>query len=139
LTENHESNTSNVAKELSDMIVYCQSTAGGITQMSIRNKKMNYQRMSSTTDNKVLKEFEKFENKYELIEYHQNILSRIYPKLSNLQSANFNPIPYWNVGVQIAALNIQTPGRNLRINDAMFQQNGNSGYIVKTCLKKVIN
>ena len=93
--------------------------------------------MSSTTHEKMLKLSEKFENKDELIEYHETILSRIYPKGINIFSGNFNPVPHWKTGVQIAALNLQTTGPKLRINSAMFRQNGNSGYVVKPCLKKV--
>ena len=93
--------------------------------------------MSSTTHEKMLKLSEKFENKDELIEYHETILSRIYPKGINVFSGNFSPIPHWKIGAQIAALNLQTTGPYLRINSAMFRQNGNSGYVLKPCLKKV--
>ena len=110
--------TPNVAEELSNKFVYCQSRPE-ITKSSIQSKQMTYQRMSSTTDRQMLKEFDKFD-KDELIKYHEKVLSRIYPKLSNINSGNFNPIPHWNIGAQIAALNIQTPDRYLRINNAMF-------------------
>ena len=54
-------------------------------------------------------------------------------------SGNFNQIPNWKSGVQMAALNVQTSGPYLRLNNAMFQQNRNSGYVLKPCLKKVNN
>ena len=84
-----------------------------------------------------MKESKKFENKDEIIDYHETILSRIYPKGFRILSGNFNPIPDWKIGVQIAALNLQTTGPYLRINNAMFEQNGKCGYVLKSCLKKV--
>eukprot|EP00092_Neocalanus_flemingeri_P025151 GFUD01027277.1.p1 GENE.GFUD01027277.1~~GFUD01027277.1.p1 ORF type:complete len:333 (-),score=60.14 GFUD01027277.1:59-1057(-) len=91
--------------------------------------------MSSTSHENMLKVVKGLINKDELVEYHESILSRIYPKESNVFSGNFNPIPHWKTGVQIAALNIQTTGPYLRINSSMFRQNGNSGYVLKPCLK----
>lgn len=38
------------------------------------------------------------------------MLSRVYPKGQRIDSSNYNPIPFWNVGAQIVALNYQTPG-----------------------------
>ena len=38
------------------------------------------------------------------------MFSRIYPKGTRLDSSNYNPVPFWNVGSQLVALNYQTPG-----------------------------
>ena len=37
-------------------------------------------------------------------------LSRIYPNGKRVDSSNYDPQPLWNVGVQLVALNYQTPG-----------------------------
>lgn len=37
--------------------------------------------------------------------------SRVYPKGQRIDSSNYNPIPFWNSGGQMVALNYQTPGR----------------------------
>jgi phosphatidylinositol phospholipase C gamma-1 len=42
--------------------------------------------------------------------YHQVMLSRLYPKATRMDSSNYSPMPFWNVGSQIVALNYQTPG-----------------------------
>lgn len=39
-------------------------------------------------------------------------MSRIYPKGTRVDSSNYNPQPFWNVGCQMVALNYQTMGRN---------------------------
>lgn len=38
------------------------------------------------------------------------MLSRVYPKGQRIDSSNYNPVPFWNVGCQMVALNYQTPG-----------------------------
>jgi hypothetical protein len=57
--------------------------------------------------------------------------SRIYPKGSRINSSNYHPQPFWNVGCQLVALNIQTYDFPLRYNEAKFEQNGRCGYILK--------
>lgn len=39
-------------------------------------------------------------------------MSRIYPKGTRMDSSNYSPQPFWNVGCQMVALNYQTMGRN---------------------------
>ena len=46
-------------------------------------------------------------------------------------SSNFNPIPFWLCGVQMAALNFQTPDKELQFNHGWFTQNGGCGYVLK--------
>ncbi|KAJ8280484.1 hypothetical protein GJAV_G00055130 [Gymnothorax javanicus] len=66
-----------------------------------------------------------------LISFNQRQLSRIYPSAYRIDSSNFNPQVYWNVGCQLVALNYQTEGRMMQLNRAKFLANGNSGYILK--------
>ena len=46
-------------------------------------------------------------------------------------SSNYNPVPFWLCGVQIAALNFQTGEKEMQINQAWFKQNGGCGYVLK--------
>jgi hypothetical protein len=48
-----------------------------------------------------------------------------------IDSSNFNPAPFWAAGVQMAALNYQTPGVAMRLQRAWFRQNGRCGYVLK--------
>ena len=36
---------------------------------------------------------------------------RTYPSGIRIDSSNYDPIPMWNHGIQMVALNIQTPGK----------------------------
>eukprot|EP00095_Tigriopus_kingsejongensis_P000990 maker-scaffold39_size501901-snap-gene-3.16 protein:Tk00990 transcript:maker-scaffold39_size501901-snap-gene-3.16-mRNA-1 annotation:"phosphatidylinositol-specific phospholipase y domain protein" len=62
---------------------------------------------------------------------HKRQLCRIYPKGTRTNSSNFNPVPFWLCGCQMAALNFQTPDKELQINRGWFLQNGNCGYVLK--------
>ncbi|KAI1893884.1 hypothetical protein AGOR_G00128250 [Albula goreensis] len=55
-----------------------------------------------------------------LISFNQRQLSRIYPSAYRIDSSNFNPQPYWNVGCQLVALNYQTEGRMMQLNRSKF-------------------
>ncbi|KFM82000.1 1-phosphatidylinositol-4,5-bisphosphate phosphodiesterase delta-3-A, partial [Stegodyphus mimosarum] len=37
----------------------------------------------------------------------------------------------WNCGVQMCALNYQTPDRAMQLNQARFLQNGRCGYVLR--------
>uniref|UniRef100_A0A452U5X2 Phosphoinositide phospholipase C n=1 Tax=Ursus maritimus TaxID=29073 RepID=A0A452U5X2_URSMA len=62
---------------------------------------------------------------------HQAQLTRIYPSAYRIDSSNFNPLPYWNAGCQLVALNYQSEGRMMQLNRAKFKTNGNCGYVLK--------
>ena len=57
--------------------------------------------------------------------------SRVYPKGQRIDSSNYNPVPMWNVGCQMVALNYQTGDKSMQLNQAKFRENGNCGYILK--------
>uniref|UniRef100_A0A8C3JD10 Phosphoinositide phospholipase C n=1 Tax=Calidris pygmaea TaxID=425635 RepID=A0A8C3JD10_9CHAR len=63
--------------------------------------------------------------------YNQKQLTRVYPSAYRIDSSNFNPLPYWNVGCQLVALNYQSDGRVMQLNNAKFRVNGNCGYVLK--------
>lgn len=45
-----------------------------------------------------------------LLMLNQKCLSRIYPKGQRIDSSNYDPLPVWNCGCHLTALNYQTPG-----------------------------
>ncbi|MGH0138880.1 UNVERIFIED_CONTAM: hypothetical protein FKN15_068108 [Acipenser sinensis] len=63
--------------------------------------------------------------------FNQKQLSRIYPSAYRVDSSNFNPQAYWNIGCQLVALNYQTEGRMMQLNRAKFLVNGSTGYVLK--------
>ncbi|KAK6309462.1 hypothetical protein J4Q44_G00209250 [Coregonus suidteri] len=65
------------------------------------------------------------------IHHNMTKLSRIYPAGSRTASSNYNPVPLWNAGCQIVALNFQTPSKEMDLNQGRFRSNGLSGYVLK--------
>ena len=66
-----------------------------------------------------------------LRDWNTNNLNKIYPKAKRVGSSNFNPLPFWNAGYQIVALNYQQSGKFMNLNDGFFQQNNACGYVLK--------
>ena len=46
----------------------------------------------------------------DLLQLSSRCLLRVYPKGYRIASENYNPISLWNYGMQLVALNHQTPG-----------------------------
>ncbi|XP_058792410.1 1-phosphatidylinositol 4,5-bisphosphate phosphodiesterase epsilon-1-like [Phymastichus coffea] len=58
-------------------------------------------------------------------------LIRTYPAGMRIDSSNFSPVIFWAFGIQMVALNYQTDDAALHLNAAMFEQNGQCGYVCK--------
>jgi phosphatidylinositol phospholipase C delta len=65
----------------------------------------------------------------EIAQHNTRHLMRVFPKGTRISSQNLSPIPFWAVGAQICALNWQTFGLGMQLNDALFA--GSSGYVLK--------
>ncbi|CAL1281932.1 unnamed protein product [Larinioides sclopetarius] len=65
------------------------------------------------------------------VAHNRRHVSRIYPKGTRTDSTNYDPVPYWNIGCQLVALNYQTWDEPMYINEAKFSQNGKCGYVLK--------
>ena len=116
--------TMRLAKELSNLIVYCRAVPFE------KDKIGNFTEMSSFAEHKAEKWISHDECNF-MLNYHQKQLTRVYPKGLRAKSSNFDPTKFWNCGVQMTALNYQTPDRAMQINQAMFRQNGCSGYVLR--------
>ncbi|KAI6197887.1 hypothetical protein M3Y94_01278600 [Aphelenchoides besseyi] len=68
---------------------------------------------------------------FKIIAYTRNHIMRTYPGVTRMDSSNFNPLQFWQFGLQMVALNYQTPDIPMAINAAMFEQSGNCGYTLK--------
>ena len=67
----------------------------------------------------------------EIIDHSERQLNRVYPFGLRVQSGNFDPIPFWNSGFQMVALNVQTGDAYLTSNLGRFRSSGNCGYVLK--------
>ncbi|KAL1835760.1 hypothetical protein VTJ49DRAFT_6099 [Mycothermus thermophilus] len=69
------------------------------------------------------------EHRAEIARHNARHLMRVYPKGTRISSKNLSPVPFWAIGAQICALNWQTFGASMQLNEAMFA--GTSGYVLK--------
>ncbi|XP_070708678.1 1-phosphatidylinositol 4,5-bisphosphate phosphodiesterase delta-1a isoform X2 [Pempheris klunzingeri] len=116
-----------LAKELSDMVIYCKSVHFNGFEHAKDNQA--FYEMSSFKESKAFNLAETSATAY--IHHNMDKLSRIYPAGSRTNSSNYNPVPMWNVGCQIVALNFQTPSKEMHLNQGRFLPNGFCGYILK--------
>ncbi|ORX95217.1 PLC-like phosphodiesterase [Clohesyomyces aquaticus] len=56
-------------------------------------------------------------------------LMRVFPKGTRISSKNLSPVPFWGIGAQICAMNWQTFGAPMQLNEALFS--GSDGYVLK--------
>ncbi|KAM9844922.1 1-phosphatidylinositol 4,5-bisphosphate phosphodiesterase delta-1-like [Aulostomus maculatus] len=116
-----------LAKELSDMVIYCKSVHFHGFEDARQN--LSFYEMSSFKEGKAMTLAEEMANAF--IRHNVDKLSRIYPAGSRTDSSNYDPVPLWNAGCQIVALNFQTNCADMDANQGRFQVNGKSGYILK--------
>ncbi|XP_051013202.1 1-phosphatidylinositol 4,5-bisphosphate phosphodiesterase eta-1 isoform X1 [Acomys russatus] len=116
--------TMKLCRELSDLVVYTNSvSAQDIVDDGTTGNVLSF---SETRAHQVVQQ-----KSEQFMIYNQKQLTRIYPSAYRIDSSNFNPLPYWNAGCQLVALNYQSEGRMMQLNRAKFKANGNCGYILK--------
>ncbi|XP_056321647.1 1-phosphatidylinositol 4,5-bisphosphate phosphodiesterase delta-4 [Danio aesculapii] len=116
----------NLCKELSD-IMFCKSVHFHSFEHS-RISAKPYE-MSSFSESKARKYSKEAGSDFVLHNTRQ--LIRVYPSGMRTDSSNYSPVDMWNMGCQIVALNFQTAGMEMDLNDGLFSQNGCSGYVLK--------
>ncbi|XP_042365972.1 1-phosphatidylinositol 4,5-bisphosphate phosphodiesterase delta-1a isoform X2 [Plectropomus leopardus] len=116
-----------LAKELSNLVIYCKSVHFNGFEHAKENQA--FYEMSSFKESKAFNLAETSGTAY--IHHNMDKLSRIYPVGSRTDSSNYNPVPMWNVGCQIVALNFQTPSKEMHLNQGRFLPNASCGYILK--------
>uniref|UniRef100_G3NDC5 Phosphoinositide phospholipase C n=1 Tax=Gasterosteus aculeatus aculeatus TaxID=481459 RepID=G3NDC5_GASAC len=124
--ESHKSKCK-LSRELSDLVVYCKSVHFQGFEHA-RSQAKCYE-MSSFSESKAKKLAK--DAGTDFVQYNTRQLTRIYPGGRRTDSSNYNPQEMWNVGCQIVALNFQTAGLEMDLNDGLFGQNGCCGYVLK--------
>lgn len=118
---------SKLSRELSDLVVYCKSVHfHGFDHARSRAKCDEMSSFSESKARRLAKEAGS-----DFVQYNTQQLSRIYPGGLRTDSSNYNPQDMWNVGCQIVALNFQTAGLEMDLNDGLFRQNAGCGYVLK--------
>ncbi|XP_060112149.1 1-phosphatidylinositol 4,5-bisphosphate phosphodiesterase delta-3 [Heteronotia binoei] len=116
-----------ISRELSDVVVYCRSVPFQNLARALRHQQPT--EMSSFSERKARKLIKESGNHF--VRYNARYLSRIYPLGLKMNSSNYNPQEMWNAGCQLVALNFQTPGAEMDLNDGRFLVNGRCGYVLK--------
>ncbi|XP_017536970.1 1-phosphatidylinositol 4,5-bisphosphate phosphodiesterase gamma-2 [Pygocentrus nattereri] len=112
-----------VAKEMSDLVVYCQPRS----KDKDRFDNFSYKEIRSFVENKIPSK-----NKLsDFLRYNRRALSRIYPKGQRVDSSNYDPHPLWMCGCHMVALNFQTSDKFTQLNSALFSLNGGTGYVLQ--------
>uniref|UniRef100_A0A8D0AFE0 Phosphoinositide phospholipase C n=1 Tax=Sander lucioperca TaxID=283035 RepID=A0A8D0AFE0_SANLU len=120
-----------LSKELSDCVVYCKSVHFSNFKHSHIHSK--FYEVASFTESKARRHLRDtaFQSLNLFVHHNCRQLTRVYPSGFRTDSSNFNPQEMWNAGCQIVALNFQTAGEGMDLNDGMFRQNGGCGYVLK--------
>ncbi|XP_065192688.1 1-phosphatidylinositol 4,5-bisphosphate phosphodiesterase delta-4-like [Sycon ciliatum] len=66
-----------------------------------------------------------------LMQRSKSSLVRSYPAVTRAESSNMDPMGVWSRGVSSAAMNCQTIGKAMDMNEGLFKANGYSGYYLK--------
>ncbi|XP_008277151.1 1-phosphatidylinositol 4,5-bisphosphate phosphodiesterase zeta-1 [Stegastes partitus] len=116
-----------VAQAMSDLVIY----TGSVKFVSFSHSKDNQNCYENTSmaEKKARKLIKS--SGPDFVQHNQKFLSRIYPAGSRTSSSNFDPQEFWNVGSQLVALNFQSLGLPMELNDGRFQDNGGCGYVLK--------
>ena len=56
---------------------------------------------------------------------------RVFPSKFRIASDNMDPLPFWGAGCHQIALNVQTCDLPVQLHEALFNQNGGSGVVLK--------
>ncbi|XP_047453187.1 1-phosphatidylinositol 4,5-bisphosphate phosphodiesterase zeta-1-like [Mugil cephalus] len=116
-----------MAEALSDLVVYTRSVK--FTSFGHAKDNQNCYENTSMAEKKARKLAKA--SGPDFVQHNQKFLSRIYPAGSRTSSSNYNPQEFWNVGSQLVALNFQSLGLPMDLNDGRFQDNGGCGYVLK--------
>uniref|UniRef100_A0A3B3ZYE2 Phosphoinositide phospholipase C n=1 Tax=Periophthalmus magnuspinnatus TaxID=409849 RepID=A0A3B3ZYE2_9GOBI len=76
------------------------------------------------------------ESPEDLVMFTKRTLTRVRPSSVRLDSSNPNPQGYWKGGVQLVALNQQTPGAMLDLHRGRFSQNGGCGFVLRPAVMR---
>ncbi|KAI3359617.1 hypothetical protein L3Q82_013999 [Scortum barcoo] len=115
-----------LSPELSELVVYCRS----VPFLGFENASQKPpNEMSSFSESEALKLIKDSGKLF--VRHNSRQLSRIYPSGQRLQSSNYDPQEMWNGGCQMVALNFQTPGEQMDLNQGRFLPNSRCGYVLK--------
>ncbi|KAI7813929.1 putative 1-phosphatidylinositol 4 [Triplophysa rosa] len=117
----------NATEEMSTLVNYIEPVK--FKSFEVARKRNKYFEMSSFVETKGMETLKNSPSDF--VEYNKKQLSRIYPKGTRVDSSNYMPQLFWNVGCQMVALNFQTLDLPMQLNMGVFEYNGHCGYLLK--------
>uniref|UniRef100_A0A914W8E7 Phosphoinositide phospholipase C n=2 Tax=Plectus sambesii TaxID=2011161 RepID=A0A914W8E7_9BILA len=123
-----------LCKELSDLICpFLQSTQ--LKDLQTVNESLSARKhLCSLNESHCLRIAHAYPTEFSAVT--KQFLTRVYPNGVRVDSSNMNPQEFWNFGVQIVALNYQTPGLMMDLQEGKFMANGGCGYVLKPPLMR---
>ncbi|XP_044532428.1 1-phosphatidylinositol 4,5-bisphosphate phosphodiesterase delta-3 isoform X2 [Gracilinanus agilis] len=116
-----------ISSGLSDLVIYCR--ASHLNAPNLPGIQAQPCQVTSLNERKARKFVKEAGNNFIRCNTYQ--LCRVYPLGLRMTSANYNPQEMWNGGCQLVALNFQTPGYEMDLNNGRFLVNGKCGYVLK--------
>ncbi|XP_053317978.1 1-phosphatidylinositol 4,5-bisphosphate phosphodiesterase zeta-1 [Spea bombifrons] len=116
-----------LALELSDLVIYMKS----VKFKSFAHSRCHQEFYENNSIAEDVAERLARQSAEEFISHNMKFITRIYPKATRTSSSNPNPQTFWNVGCQMVALNYQTAGTPMDLQDGKFLDNGGCGYVLK--------
>ncbi|KAK6317780.1 hypothetical protein J4Q44_G00110710 [Coregonus suidteri] len=116
-----------VAETLSNLVVYTKSVK--FHSFGHAREHQQYYENTSLGEKKAHKLVKT--SAPDFVQHNMGFITRIYPAGSRTLSSNYNPQEFWNVGSQLVALNFQSLGLPMDLNNGRFQDNGGCGYVLK--------
>lgn len=118
-----------IVPELAELGVYAQSIKpvdnSWFEDAQLKNGPHHH--LVNVSESGLLKLMPEFNPKIAVHNAHH--LMRVFPKGTRISSQNLKPVPFWGLGAQICALNWQSFGVSLQLNEALFA--GTDGYVLK--------
>ncbi|NWZ03991.1 PLCZ1 phosphodiesterase, partial [Loxia curvirostra] len=124
-----------IALALSDLVVYTKSQKFVDFEHSLQHQKCWENNSIGESQARKLAKV----SAPQFIAHTTRFITRIYPKGSRMKSSNYNPQEFWNIGCQMVALNFQTRGTYMELQDGKFLDNGGCGYVLKPAFLRDCN
>lgn len=124
-----------ICRKLSDLI--CPwATSAVLRNMSLASEDILKERrhLLSLSESSCLNMAQNFPA--EFTQTAKNFMLRVTPNAVRIDSSNLNPQEFWNFGVQMVALNYQTPGLMMDLQEGKFLDNGGCGYVLKPSIMR---
>ncbi|KAI6213707.1 hypothetical protein M3Y94_00183000 [Aphelenchoides besseyi] len=129
-TENNQT----LVTELSELVTYMRAMGRFTSFVDCDNRQISSE-MYSMNETKAIDLLKS--QPQEFVNHNRRQITRVYPRGSRVDSSNYMPLIFWNAGVQMSAINLQTPDLPNQLHYAFFERNGSSGYILKpSCMRK---